>query len=174
MPDATNPRGSRSAGGPKRGGRKKNPTGEKTMTEAADPRSSKSEEGSSPIVLERRRDGKKKYSTGLKSIQVTERHLSQALHRVTKSLENGVETYQAARDESASTSRDGAIVDFIPNVAEGMSSILETLTPLPRDLAKALYPTRTRRMVRNAAGMVGDLFDMRDDEDDDDEDVDDD
>jgi len=167
MPNAT----SHSAKGRTRGGKMKNPTGGETMAETTESRSS--EEGSTPIVLERTSKGGRRYSTGLKNVQVSERHLSRAIHRVARSLENGLEAYEEARDESANSTRDGAIVEFIPNVAEGLSSVLETLTPLPQDLAKALYPTRARRVVRSASRLVGGVFDMSADDDDDDDDDDD-
>ena len=149
--------------------RKNSTKGDQTMSEGTTPTTSSEENAGAPVVVERKR-GRRRYSTGLKSVQVMERNLSHAFRRVARSLEEGMDAYQDARDESAERTRDGALLDFIPNVADGMSQMLEVLTPLPQDLAKALYPPRARRIVRNATRIVGAVYEDNDDEDDEDED----
>jgi len=140
------------------------------MAEGTTSTTSSEENAGAPIVIERKRSGGgRRYSTGLKSVQVMERHLSRAIRRVAHSLDKGMDTYQESRDESAERTRDGALMDFIPNVADGLSGMLEVLTPLPQDLAKALYPPRLRRIVRNTTQLVGDVYED-DDEDELDED----
>jgi len=144
--------------------RKHSTKGDQTMAEGTTPTSE--ENVGAPVVVERKR-GRRRYSTGLKSVQVMERNLSQAFRRVARSLDKGMDAYQEARDESAERTRDGAIMDFVPNVADGITRMLQVLTPLPQDLAKALYPPRIRRIVRNTTQLVGDVYE--DDDEDDDE-----
>lgn len=139
------------------------------MAEGTTPTSE--ENAGAPVVVERQR-GRRRYSTGLKSVQVMERNLSHAFRRVARSLDKGMDAYQEARDESAERTRDGAIMDFVPNVADGMTRMLQVLTPLPQDLAKALYPPRVRRIVRNTTRIVGAVYEDDDEDEDDEEDED--
>src|SRR5690242_4124499 len=93
--------------------RKHSTKGDETMSEGTTPTTSSEESAGAPVVVERQRRGRRRYSTGLKSVQIMERNLSRAFRRVTRSLNEGVDRYQEARDESADRRRDGAIVDFI-------------------------------------------------------------
>jgi hypothetical protein len=140
------------------------------MSEGTTSTTGSEETAGTPVVVVERKRSRRRYSTGLKSVQVMERNLSRAFRRVARSLDEGMDAYQEARDESAERTRDGALMDFIPNVADGMSQMLEVLTPLPQDLAKALYPPRARRIVRNATRIVGAVYEENDVEDDEDED----
>ena len=149
--------------------RKHSTKGDQTMSEGTTPTTSNDENAGAPVVVERKR-GRRRYSTGLKSVQVMERNFSRAFRRVARSLNEGVDAYQEARDESAERTRDGALMDFIPNVADGVSQMLEVLTPLPQDLAKAIYPPRARRIVRNATRIVGAVYEDNDEDEDEDDD----
>ena len=73
-----------------------------------------------PIVLEKKKKRIKRYSRGLEDIQIVERHMTRATRRAVRSIEKGLSTYQRSRNTSARKIRDGAIVDFVPNVAKGM------------------------------------------------------
>ncbi len=111
-----------------------------------------------PIVIERKKKKRKKrYSQGFKDIQIMERRLTRASHRMAQSIDEGMDTYRKARNKSARKKRDGAIVDFVPNVAKGAGKTLRTASLVPYDLARASYPKIARRIVRGQIRFVSRL-----------------
>ena len=113
-----------------------------------------------PIVLEKKKNKKKKkrYSRGFEDIQIVERHLTRASHRAVRSMEKGLTTYQKSRNKSARKVRDGAVVDFVPNVAKGVGRTVRAASSIPYELAKAAYPKPIRRIVRGQVRIMSRLL----------------
>lgn len=107
----------------------------------------------SSMVMVRKKK-KRKYSRGLKNVQTMERGLSKASYRVARAVTSGLSTYRKRRDKSARKRRDGAILDFVPNVAEGMGKTLRRASLVPYDLAKTFYTKRARRRVSAAIRLL--------------------
>ena len=118
----------------------------------------KKQKVAAPIVIERKKKKRKKrYSKGFGDIQIMERHLTRASHRMVQAIEEGITTYRKARNKSARKKRDGAIVDFVPNVAKGTGKTLRTASLVPYDLVRASYPKTARRMLRGQIRFVSHL-----------------
>ncbi len=119
---------------------------------------------SAPIVIDRKKKKKKRkrrYSPGFKEIQLLERDLTKVTHQAVSSLDDGFDAYRQARDKSAGKKRDGAIVDFVPNVGQGVSETIRTASPIPYDVAKATSKTAwriTRYQIRFATQMADDIL----------------
>jgi hypothetical protein len=103
-----------------------------------------------PIVFERRRRSSKKVSPALRDWHTTERHLTRAMKRTIRAADKGMGAYRKARRKAARRTRDGAIVDFIPNVVKGSSVAMRELALVPFDLLRATYTRQTRRIIRRS------------------------
>ena len=103
-----------------------------------------------PIVLnlKGKRKSKKRYSKRLEEIQLMERHLTQASHRMARAFEKGIARYQDGSTKSAKKKRDGAVRDFIPNSGIAMSRALKEAYLIPSDIARAFNTKPMRRRVR--------------------------
>ena len=102
-----------------------------------------------PIVVERtKKKKKKKYSKGTKDIQRMERRASKASQRLARAVADGLPAYRKKSNKSARKKRDGAVVEFIPNAAEGLSKSMRVASRVPADLAKAVNTKRVRRQMR--------------------------
>ena len=108
-----------------------------------------------PIVVERKKKKKKKkYSKGLKEAQRMERRAADAAERLARAVADGLTVYRKERDKSARKKKDGALVDLIPNAAEGMGEAMRVASKAPVDLAKAVNTKRVRRQMRAVARMM--------------------
>jgi hypothetical protein len=87
-------------------------------------------------------------SRASRRLEDIESRLSKSVHRVAKAAEKGVSTYIDKRDQSARRERDGALVDFYENVAEGVSEAIAESSPVLTDFAKALNTKRLRKRIR--------------------------
>lgn len=96
----------------------------------------------------KRRKKKRGSSRNLRRLEDIEFRASKSLHRVTRAVNRGVETYLDKRDASDRKRRDGAIVDFFVNSATGASQAVSDSAPVLIDLAKAFTTNRRRRMIR--------------------------
>ena len=105
-----------------------------------------------PIVLKlkkRKKKKKKRYSSRtLGDIQRTEERLSRISDRMAKSVSEGTKEYRRARRRSSKKRKDGAIIDFVPNMGEALSASLSEASELPIDLAEAVNTRTTRRQLR--------------------------
>ena len=113
-------------------------------------------DATTPIVLDLRKKKKRRYSRGLKNIQIMERRFSKASHRTARAVERGFGTYRKYRNRSARKTRDGAIQDFAPNVARGLGKTIRVASLVPYDLAQAFNTrkSRRRRRIRFASNLV--------------------
>ncbi len=105
---------------------------------------------SGPIILNLKkiRKSKRSYSKGLEEIQLMERHLTRASHRMARAIEKGISQYRGSSTKSAKKKRDGAIRDFIPNSGIAMTRALKEAYPIPSDIARAFNTKPMRRRIR--------------------------
>jgi hypothetical protein len=103
---------------------------------------------SKPIVIKVKKQKKKKYSSGLKDVQVIGRRMSKVSSSMARSFSEGIDTYRKASNKSARKRRDGALRDLSINVAKGFSRALRESSDIPFDLAKSFVTRGSRRTTR--------------------------
>jgi len=98
------------------------------------------------IVLEYGKKKTKKRGSSKNSRRLIdiEYRVSKAMHRVSRAVNDGVETYLDKRDKSERRRRDGAIVDVYENAAGGVAEAASKSSYVLNDIAKA-FNTRYRR-----------------------------
>ena len=101
-----------------------------------------------PIVVGGGKKKKRKYSRGLRDLQVSGRRMTKISGTVTRAVSKGLRAYRKASDKSARKKRDGAIRDLGLNVAKGASKLLRSSSSVPYDLARAMNRRGLRRSVR--------------------------
>jgi hypothetical protein len=101
-----------------------------------------------PIVIGARKKKKRKYSRGLRDLQVSGRRMTKVSGTVTRAVSKGLRAYRKASDKSARKKRDGAIRDFGLNAAKGASKLLRSSSSVPYDLARAMNRRGLRRSMR--------------------------
>ena len=106
---------------------------------------------SKPIVIDVKKKKKRKYSRGLKDIQVAGRRSSKITARVMRSVSKGLDEFRKASDKSARKRRDGALLDMNRNLAKGLSRSLKASSRIPVDLADVWDTKRSRRRARRQA-----------------------
>jgi DNA-binding transcriptional regulator GbsR (MarR family) len=107
--------------------------------------------GARPIVIDGgKKKKKRKYSKGLKDLQVSARRTSAISSDLTRAVAKGVRAYRKASSKSAEKKRDGALRDMGRNIAKGISKSLRKSSDVPYDLAKALETRGLRRSRRRA------------------------
>ena len=97
---------------------------------------------------QKRRKKKGNTSRNAWRLEDIESRASKSLHRVTKAVNRGVETYLEKRDISERKKKDGPLVDFVVNAATGVSQAVSDSAYVIEDAAKAFTTNRRRRMVR--------------------------
>ena len=101
----------------------------------------------SVIVLEygsKKKNKKRGSSRNSRRLIDIEYRVSKAMHRISRAVNGGVETYLDKRDKSERRRRDGAIVDSYENAAVGIAEAVSKSSPVLTDIAKA-FNTRYRR-----------------------------
>ena len=101
-----------------------------------------------PIVIRTGKKKKRKYSRGLRDLQVSGRRITKVSGTVTRAVAKGIRAYRTASDKSARKKRDGALRDFGLNMAKGTSKLLRSSSSVPYDLARAMNRRGLRRSVR--------------------------
>jgi hypothetical protein len=101
-----------------------------------------------PILLNLKKKKKRKYSPGLKELQISERRTAATSSRMMRSITKGFDAYRKASDKSARKKRDGALLDMNRNLAKGLSRSLRETSRIPIDLAKAVDTRGSRRSAR--------------------------
>ena len=104
-----------------------------------------------PIVINVKKKKKRKYSRGLKDLQVATRRSSKITARVMRSVSKGYDEFRKASDKSARKRRDGALLDLNRNFAKGLSRSLKSANRLPLDLVEVSDTKRARRRARRQA-----------------------
>lgn len=124
-----------------------------TMNSAGtDPSASTPDQATAVVIVRKKK--KKKYTRGLKRAQRAERRVSKSANRLADAVASGIATYRKRRDKSAEKRRDGAIVEFVPNVARGVSRAMRKSSVVPYELARAFNTKRTRRRLRRLVRLV--------------------
>ncbi len=107
-----------------------------------------------PIVLERSKKKGKKKNRISKEMRQSEQHLVRGMRRTLKATDQGLRRYHKASRQSAKKSSDDAVLDFVPNVAEGMVETMRGLALVPLDMMRAAYVPQARRAVRRSLRVV--------------------
>jgi|ERR1017187_771531 hypothetical protein len=108
-----------------------------------------------PIVVEHKKQKKKFSNTGLRSLQEFEEALTKSAHKINKAVQQGLDSYEAARKESASAKKDGAFHDLLRNQSKALRKALPIAAEAPSDLLDAIADMK----------VVRDIFDKDKDED---------
>ena len=117
-----------------------------------------------PIVIDVKKKKKRKYSRGLKDIQVAGRRSSKIGARVMRSVSKGFDEFRKASGKSSRKRRDGALLDMNINVAKGLSRSLKSASRVPLDLVEIWDTKRARRNARRqtrAAARIVRIFRRR-------------
>lgn len=117
--------------------------------------------GDGPVVLEYKRGKKNKkqgFSKQFRELQTSEGKLAKASAKAARAVAKGAEAYNEARKKSAGKKRDGALRDFGPNLAEGLSESLRQASSIPVDVAEALNTKSSRRLLRNQFRLLSNGF----------------
>ena len=102
-----------------------------------------------PLVIDVKKSKKKrKYSKGLKEVQVAGRRMTRTSSRMINAVSKGMGAFRKASDKSARRKRDGVIRDFGVNSAKGLGRSLRESSRVPLELAKAMDNRVSRRFVR--------------------------
>jgi hypothetical protein len=101
---------------------------------------------------------KRKYSRGLKEVQIAERGVSKAGRRVARAMADGFSTYYDRDRKSSRKKRDGAIRDAVKNWAKGLGKAARKSSNAPYDVAKAFDTKTVRRNVRNVVRFLAPPF----------------
>jgi hypothetical protein len=112
------------------------------------------------VIVEERRKKKKKRgsSRAARRLEDVESRVSEAVRRVTRGVDSGVDRYIARRNRSARDRRDGALVDFGTNVARGTTKAVRDSSPALIDVAKIVNTKRLRKRIRKALRCVPVIF----------------
>ncbi|HEX8136697.1 MAG TPA: hypothetical protein VF544_03815 [Pyrinomonadaceae bacterium] len=111
-----------------------------------------------PVELRVRKGRKKGSSRTARRLEDIERDVSRALRRVSRAVKHGMDTYVEERDESARRRRDGALVDFYNNVAEGVSRAVAEAAPAIPDVSYAFNTGRLRKQIRRTLRSIPMIF----------------
>jgi hypothetical protein len=103
---------------------------------------------SRPIVMKTKKKKKRRYSRGLRDVQVAGRRMTRVSSRTARAVVKGMNAFRKASDKSARRKRDGVIRDFGLNAAKGMTRSLRASSRIPLDFAKAFDTRASRRFVR--------------------------
>jgi hypothetical protein len=104
-----------------------------------------------PLVVQvDKKRRKKRYSRGLRDLQISNRGLARTSRRLLKAVERGMKTYLKESNKSARKKRDGALRDMGRNVSDAIGSGLRELSGIPRDVARTLSTRSTRRSMRRS------------------------
>jgi hypothetical protein len=108
-------------------------------------------EGSGPNLVFKLPKKKRKYSKGLRGIQLLQRAVMKSTARMTSAVATGADSFKKRSDESSRKRRDGAIQDAMKNWARATSKAMKEASGLPRDMIKPLATRRNGRRMRNMA-----------------------
>ena len=112
-----------------------------------------------PIVLDykewkkkgkkKAKEGKPKYSKGLRDIQRLEGDSVHIAQTTARALSKSIDTFEEERQKSAKKKKNGAIEDFINNSAKATSTYLKEASDIPVDLANSMSRLSFRKNLRN-------------------------
>lgn len=110
-----------------------------------------------PVELKVRKK-KRGSSRAARRLEDIEYDVSKALRRISRAVKHGMDTYVEERDESARRRRDGALVDFFNNVAEGVSRAVAEAAPAIPDISYSFNTGRLRKQLRRTIRGIPMIF----------------
>lgn len=114
---------------------------------------SQEEHSATPIQTAEPRP-KRKYSKRLRNLQEFERNASKAVHRLTRSFEQGVGQWRKSTDRSARRRKDGAIRDALDNYAKATGKQLRVISRVPVDVVRAVRSLKIGKVARRLFPML--------------------
>lgn len=106
------------------------------------------EERVRPIVISTKKKKKRKYSRGLRDIQVSGIRIMKIADGLAGSTAKGIQTFRKANKKSAGKKRNGMLKDMGVNLGKAISKSLRASSDVPSDIAKAFNTRGTRRQMR--------------------------
>lgn len=98
---------------------------------------------------------RKRRSRGLRNLDTTLNRLTRSGKKLATAVDDGFKTYRDERKKSARKKKDGALLDLVNNVAEGVSKAQKKSGGATRDLLTMFSTKRTKKRVRRAAKNIG-------------------
>jgi hypothetical protein len=124
----------------------------------SDPSVAEVKQGPKPIILNytkwkkkgnnKVKEGKPKYSKGLKDIQCLECDVVHIAETGAMAFSKSINTYLEERGRSARKKKDGAIKDFLHNSAKATSTYMKETSDIPIDVADSLSKFTFRKNLR--------------------------
>jgi uncharacterized protein YdaT len=109
-----------------------------------------------PIVVHAKKHKKKYSNSATRSIQELDEGLTKTAQKITKAVQEGLDSYASARKESSSK-KDGAFHDVLQNHSKALRKALPIAAEAPADLLDAIADMK----------VVKDIFHHKDDDDED-------
>ena len=100
---------------------------------------------------------KGKRSRGLRSVDTALNRLTSAGSKLATAVDKGFETYRDERKKSAQKKKDGALLDLMNNVAEGVKVAQENSGGATKDLLTMFWTKRNKKQFRKLARSVSSL-----------------
>jgi hypothetical protein len=108
------------------------------------------------VLKQRKKKGKRKrkYSRGLKKVQIGGRHGLKGANRIVDAIAKGITRFRKRSDKSSRKKRDGLFRDLTLNVGRGAGRTLRVSSAAPRELAKALQGQGLRKPNQGLARLL--------------------
>lgn len=90
----------------------------------------------------------RKYSKQYKDVQRFERQVSRGLHRLVKSVDEGMREWRDATDRSSRKRKDGAIHDALENSARAVGKQIRVASRVPKDAVRAVRSLKIVKALR--------------------------
>ena len=129
-------------------------TEKKTTDQPAAPASNRVQLAMPVIYRTSKKKGKRRYSSGLRTVQQLGRGVLRGGERLTDGLDRGLSTFRTRSNSSSKDKRDGAIVDSVKNFTKGAGKALRTASRAPNDVIKRVNTKRIARQVRDVMRTV--------------------
>lgn len=105
-----------------------------------------------PIIYKApKKEGKRKYSQGLKEVQKLGRGWARGSERLADGMSRGFSTFRTRSNDSSRKKRDGAIVDAVKNYTKALRKSVQTASKAPNDVVKRANTKWASRQIRKAA-----------------------
>jgi hypothetical protein len=98
---------------------------------------------------------RKRRSRGLRNLDTALNRLTRSGSKLATAVDDGFETYRDERKKSSEKKKDGALRDFVDNVADGVSKAQKKSGGATKDLLTIFCTKRTKKRVRRAAKNLG-------------------
>jgi hypothetical protein len=106
------------------------------------------------VEVDKKKRGKRRYSRGLRVPGELERTGTRVLHRLARSVEEGIGTWRSESEKSARKKRNGAFRRAPENFAEAASRTIRIASRVPVDAVKTLPRLRIRKVTRRIISTI--------------------